>query len=217
MMSCRRSGIFTLTRKAGHPNTLKKLHRVCSFIFVLILILPTSAFALFLGPYSGQVIDSRTGEPLQGACVLIYWEKWVFDPMGGHDEMIKATLVYTDQKGTYQIPMTYAYLGLLSTGPWTNVIIYQPGYEAYIVRHDAESSFRAMENVIKLDRIPPLFDHKKHYRDITDALHGMNDPGFVPLPDGLRPTWKMFGEEHISTVRIRNELLGRAEWETRRR
>jgi hypothetical protein len=194
---------------------MMKRHRLCTLVFVLTLILPTSAFALFLGPYSGQVIDSHTGEPLQGACVLIYWEKWVFDPMGGHDRMIKATLVYTDQNGIYQIPMTYAYLGLLSTGPWTNVIIYQPGYEAYIARHDNEGSFRAIENVIKLDRIPPHFDHGKHYGDISRAMDGMDYPGLVSTPDGHRATGEMFGEEHLSSVRIRNVLLGRAEWENR--
>jgi hypothetical protein len=155
---------------------------------------------------------------------LTYWEKVVASIPEARTLMIRATLVYTDQKGAYQVPTTYAHLGLLAWFASTNVIIYQPGYEAYIVRishlfskTDAESAFKEVGNLVKLDRIPPNFDHKKHYNDINSAMSGMNDPGFVPMPDGLRPTWEMFGEEHLSSIRARHELLGRAEWETRRR
>jgi hypothetical protein len=193
-------------------------------VFIFILTLPTTAFALFLGPYWGRVLDSRTGEPIPGASVLVYWEKWVADIMGGHSELIKATLVYTDDKGAYQIPRTFCDLGLLAALESTTVIIYEPGYEAHIIgishlfpREDETSLFKETDYVVKLDRIPPNFNHNKHYERMVQALYGFGFREIVLTADRAHLRGEKFDDERLSRIRARNELLGRAEWEERRR
>jgi len=48
------------------------MNQIRAFIFVGILLLGLShpSHAGIIGPYSGQVIDSQTGEPVEGASVL---------------------------------------------------------------------------------------------------------------------------------------------------
>ena len=202
-----------------------RLTRISFFAALIIICFPAVSFAVFLGPYSGTVIDSQTGEPVEGASVLFYWEKRVPTPLsGGSPEPIETRLVYTDKKGFYDIPRILANLGLLGFLESTNVVIYQPGYQAYIAKiwHDSpyakpEPSFKPKDNVVKLDRISPNFSYKEHYRMIEDALSSIREYDWEDRIWGKRLTW----EEHLklnvkSGILEKEELLRRAEWEERR-
>jgi HEAT repeat protein len=193
------------------------------FILVIIafflIVLPSVCSALILGPYTGQIIDSQTGETVEGVSVLIYWEKRVPTLIEGHSELIKAELVYTDKEGRYNIKRFLANLGLLSSLESTQIIIYQPGYQAYIVKiwHDStyskpDLSFKEKDNIVKLDRIPPNFNHKEHYEKIDDALRGI-DAYFGDPDKGMN--WKKLAEINLKTLE-KDKLLRRAEWEGRR-
>lgn len=188
-------------------------------IAFILIVLPSISLALILGPYTGHVIDSQTGESVEGASVLIYWEKRVPTLIEGHSELIKAELVYTNKDGRYDIKRFFANLGLLSSLESTQLIIYQPGYQAYIVRvwHDSpyskpDHSFKEKDNVVKLDRIPPNFDYKQHYEKIDDALRGIDV--YLGDPDkGI--TWKKLAEINLKTLE-KDKFLRRVEWEGRR-
>ncbi|MFB3887614.1 MAG: HEAT repeat domain-containing protein [Thermodesulfobacteriota bacterium] len=193
-----------------------------SLMVALIICSPAVSFAVSLGPYSGTVIDSQTGEPIEGASVLFYWEKRVpTPPSGGSAEPAETRLVHTDKKGLYDIPRILANLGLLAFLESTNVIIYQPGYQVYIARiwHDTpdakrDSSFKPRGNLVKLDRIPPNFNYKEHYRMIEDALNSIREYGWEDRVWERKLTW----EEHLklnlkSGILEKEELLRRAEWE----
>jgi hypothetical protein len=184
----------------------KYLFRVCAFIFSGLLF-STGASALTLGPYSGQVVDSRTGEPIAGASVLIYWTKAILTPMGSDESFLTITSAYTDDKGGYLVPKISANLGLLTLLDSTYIIIYQPGYEAYIVRED----FKEKENLVKLDRIPPDFDHKSHYKKITDFLWDVRE--YEDVYTGFLATDNPRMTGPILELR---EFLRRVEWEDRR-
>ena len=97
------------------------------------LLLPGPVLGFSLGPYSGQVLDGSTGEPIRGASVLFYWGKSVPTLMGSRSELIDSKLLYTDAQGRYEIARTFANLGLTGSLDSTRVLIYQPGYRAYIV------------------------------------------------------------------------------------
>lgn len=191
-------------------------------VFLLIAI-PSLSSALILGPYTGQVIDSHNGEPVEGATVLIYWEKRVFAPPEGYSELIRAELVYTDSNGRYNIKQFLANLGLMSSLESAQIIIYEPGYQAYILTiwHDSpyskpDLSFKEQDNVVKLDRIPPNFNHKEHYEKIDQALWGISDYSYAyPQEHDLLMTWGKLIETNIKAL-VKYELLRRAEWEERR-
>jgi len=202
-----------------------KATRIFIFAVLMIVFLPKVSFAVFLGPYSGTVIDSQTGEPIEGASVLFYWEKRVpTPPSGGSSELIETRLVYTDKKGFYDIPRILANLGLLGFLESTNVIIYQPGYQAYIARiwHDSpytkpDPSFGTKDNMVKLDRIPPNFNHKEHYQRIDDALRGIETCGWEDRIWGKKLTWEERLRLNVkSGILEKEKLLRQAEWEERR-
>ncbi|MBI4825658.1 MAG: HEAT repeat domain-containing protein [Nitrospirae bacterium] len=192
------------------------------FIMLLVSIFPSLSDAGFLGPYTGQVIDSQTGEPVEGASVLIYWEKLVPYIMQSSTELIEVKLVYTENNGKYEIPRIFANLGLMSRLESTNVIIYQPGYQAYIMKiwddnpySKPDPSFKEKNNVVKLDRIPPMFDHKEHYEKIDDALEGIDVyPPYSYTADSGMPWEKVF--EIFLKTHAKDQLLRRVEWEGKR-
>lgn len=193
-------------------------------IFLIILLfgvnLPSVTEALILGPYTGQVIDSQTGEPIEDASVLFYWEKRVFALPHGYSELIKAELASTDKSGKYNIGLSLANIGLSSALESTNAIIYKPGYQAYIIRiqHDSpypkpDIPFKEKNNIVKLDRIPPNFNHIEHYGKIENALNGIDDYRYSYLPESaVEVTWDKIIETKLKTL-VKDELLRRAEWE----
>lgn len=191
------------------------------FIVLFIALSPTISSAKFLGPYTGKVIDSQTGEPVEGAAVLFHWIKIVPQLIQARSELIEARLVYTDKNGGYRIPKFFANLGLSGMLESTSVVVYQPGYQAYTVRiwrDDSDSKpdqpFKEGDNIVKLDRVPPDFDHAKHYDKITDALSGMRDYSYSEIAQGM--TWDMLVEINLKAIPEREEFLRRVEWENRR-
>jgi hypothetical protein len=184
---------------------------------------PTLAFSL--GPYTGVVIDSPTGTPVEGASVLFYWTEALPGLMHSQSQTIAVRLVYTDNKGRYEIPGVSSNLGLLGSLQSTNVIIYQPGYQAYTVKiwHDnpypdgsKDAPFKDKGNNVKLERIPPGFSHTKHVGLIEEALWGIDYyPDIDPNPQDQK-TW-----EHMLQIKLKmgvekQEFLRRLEWENRR-
>ncbi len=199
--------------------------RISFFAALMMICFPAVSVAVSLGPYSGTVIDSQTGEPIEGASVLFYWEKRVpTPPSGGSPEPIETRLVYTDKKGFYGIPHILANLGLLGMLESTNIIIYQSGYQAYVARilrdridTKPDPSFKSKDNLVKLDRIPPNFDHKEHYRMIENVLSQIREYDWEDRIWGKKLTW----EERLklkvkSGILEKEELLRRAEWEENR-
>ena len=190
-------------------------------IMAIIFIFCISAFAFagIVGPYTGQVIDSQTGGPIQGASVLIYWEKGMPSPGGEITDFIKADLVYADNQGKYSIPLTILNTGLLGYLSSTVFIIYQPGYQAYIVSifGGHNKPFKQINNVVKLDRIPPNFDYKKHYRDIESAIGDLGEyHESSPESRDTMATWNRKIETSGRGVPLREEFLRRVAWEERR-
>lgn len=192
-------------------------------VFLLLTLLPASAFSTMVGPYTGQVLDSLTGEPIQGASVLIHWVRSIPTPAGSVSELIKIKLAYTDDHGTYKIPRQFLNVGLIAGLDSTNLIIYQPGYQASINRKtygDLPMPLK-MNVIVKLNRIPPNFDHKKHYEKIIDAIR-MGETHIIPpivyyaSPKGdIRMGWDKFVDKALLSAPA-DEFLRRVEWEKRR-
>jgi len=198
-----------------------KATRISMFAALVIVFLPTVCFAIVLGPYSGTVIDSQTGEPIEGASVLVYWTKGVLYIFKMRSEVIEAKLVYTDKKGTYHISRFAPNLGLSGILESTQIIIYEPGYQAYImeIHHDSperktDESLKVRDSAIKLDRIPPNFSHREHYEKIERSLWGLRDNDRTDPISGKPLSWeKRMPLDLKGGILEREELLRWAEWE----
>jgi hypothetical protein len=204
----------------GVLGGVMKTSRILIFATFLILIIPTASFPLILGPYTGKAIDSQTGEPIEGAIVLVFWEGHFPIPPDGYSTVLAAKLMYTDKAGGYSIPTTVVTLGLLSLYHEARLVIYQPGYQVHSDWQHAgpdPPSFKKIGNIVKLDRIPPNFDHKEHYEWIRTVLSHINDIGWEAPVWGTKLTWKKHIELNLrSGILGKEELLRRAEWERRR-
>ncbi len=197
--------------------------KIFIFLCVWVVILPASSFAAILGPYSGQVLDSRTGDPIVGASVLFYWTKYIPQFHGGNSDLIKATLVYTDEQGKYKIPVNMASLGLLASFESTRVLVYQPGYQFYTVTiraydasGDSNRSFQKFGNRIRLERIPLHFDHRKHLDRINKALWGIDEVYLASDRAYPESIWEKHIKLNLRGVLEKEEFLRRVEWEDRR-
>jgi hypothetical protein len=220
-------------RNFRRPLSMMRLYLM---LLIYVVSFPVNAFAAYLGPYSGTVLDSQTGKTVEGATVFMYWVKSVPEtytakglPIIVHwrSEKIDLRLVYTDRQGTYKIPRFMANTGLTERLESTSVIIYQPGYQAYIkeISHNSpyvkpDLEFKEKENVVKLERIPPNFDHHKHYEEIDQALRGIDEyRNDTSRPDDAgidEVEWKKMVAFDKKVVPYKQELLQRVKWEERR-
>ena len=209
--------------------------RITTVVFTIIvtIFLPASSSALFIGAYSGQVLDSQTENPISGASFFIYWVKVQGIPgLGWHSELIDSILVHTDTNGKYETPSNFVFLESNSFFDATSIVVYQPGYRAYIRKvegREADEGFENKNNIIKLDRIPPNFDHKAHYEMIVDVLRGMGISDVIPPKIGVTPpdvdgassnkdtriVWDLFIEKALLS-QSKEAFLRRVEWENRR-
>ena len=208
------------------------MNQIRAFVFagILLLGLPHPSLAGIIGPYSGQVIDSQTGDPVEGASVLFYWVKVVPHLIQASHEVIEARLISTDANGRYSIPIFWANLGLTGFFSSTDIIIYQPGYQAYIRELSSnplnpfsdpeggdDATFKEKNNIVKLDRIPPNFSHKEHLDRIEHALWGIDDYSTGdPTATKAGITWEEALKLNLKAVPEKEEFLRRLEWETRR-
>jgi len=108
-------------------------HLVASIIFITIIVFFTvSAFAgwlIFHKPaFRGKVIDTETKEPIEGAVVVVVYEKHVYGPAGGYTSVIKVKETLTDKKGEFFFPSYTTGIHPFSREDYVKFIIYKPGY-----------------------------------------------------------------------------------------
>jgi len=206
-----------------------KATRAIIFFIFLGLFLPIPSLALSLGPYSGNALDSQTGEPIEGASVFFFWERIIPTPIKAVSEVFEAKLIYTDKKGSYHIPQIIPNLGLIGMLGSTNVIIYQPGYQAYILKiwHDSPytrgdigppSFFKEKDHIVKLERIPPNFNYEEHYRRMESFLSDIREYDWTHPIWGEPLSWEKRMELNLKGGVVEKiEFLRRPEWEANRR
>jgi len=195
--------------------------RIITIVVGLLCLAWIPAFAGPIPTYTGSVVDDTTGEPIENASVLIYWVKSIPEIMHARSELIKADLVKTDKNGNYSLGGFIAFLGLTAWHDYTQVVIYQPGYQAYLnitweqsPYSDKKQHFKISDNLIRLKRIPSDFDHGKHYKDIDDALRGLDD--YSAMQSDGSVSWEGVKSSALKGQPEKLELLQRAYWEEER-
>jgi hypothetical protein len=107
-------------------------------------------------------VDAETGQPLEGAVLVIVWDKKPFITMDGPEYFHSAKEVLTDAKGEFSVdgspgidlnPFTY-----ITKNP--SVAIFMPGYGPFPVGHVKEmplgEMIKAMTGVGAVIKLPKL-------------------------------------------------------------
>jgi hypothetical protein len=128
--------------------------------------------------YHGKVVDAETGEPIEGAVVVVAWHKKPFLAMDGPQYFHNAREVLTDAGGKFSVdaspgidwnPLTY-----VVKPPW--IAIFKPGYGPFPIGHVREVSIEETKQtllekgaVIKLPRLR-IEDELRKYVSPSDLL-----------------------------------------------
>lgn len=112
--------------------------------------------------YHGKVVDAETGEPIEGAVVVVVWYKKPHVTMDGPTYFHNAKEVLTNGEGIFSIDSSPG----IDWSPFTyvreepRIVIFKPGYGPFPRAHVREMSIEQTKNrllkegaVIKLPRI----------------------------------------------------------------
>jgi hypothetical protein len=158
-----------------------------------------------------------------------------------YSDLIHSLHLLTDENGAFGIQAIYKELEPGSFLESSTVIVYHPGYQVFIKKfrnRDAGDVFKTKDSIIRLERIPPNFDHNAHYHQIVGAMSEMGKtpvippmsyddnfmdaaPSLSPLLDdntdagGKRMDWNLFIEKSLLRIPFES-FCRRFEWENRR-
>ncbi|OPY89113.1 MAG: hypothetical protein A4E71_00075 [Smithella sp. PtaU1.Bin162] len=81
--------------------------------------------------FRGRVIDAETKQPIEGAVVVILYDKWplIGGPGGPNSYIYKAKETLTDSKGEFHFPPVKSF-SLANSDAGVRFIFYKPGYMA---------------------------------------------------------------------------------------
>lgn len=131
------------------------------------------------GPFRGKVVDTETGEPVEGAVVFIRFFIKVFGSPGG--PVIKtanAVEVLTDKDGEFEIPRAKYQPGSFRfPARWLKkgaAIVFKPGYGAFPGHEGTSESYSKSERshpeneyiTIRLPKLKTIEERKKNLRNI---------------------------------------------------
>ncbi len=99
---------------------------------IILLFTATGCAAFIRGPFSGKVIDAETKEPIEGAVVVVIWDKAIYGSPGGPSSYFQdAKETLTDKEGNFYIEKYYGFtinpLARIRNAS-LSLLIYKPGY-----------------------------------------------------------------------------------------
>ncbi|MBI5748932.1 MAG: carboxypeptidase regulatory-like domain-containing protein [Nitrospinae bacterium] len=142
--------------------------KYASFLIVLCF-LTTGCYATI----TGAVVNAETGEPIEGAVVLVEWTKTKGLPGMVYHEVYKIIEVETDKDGKFTLSGTFS--------PFVNhpdVVVYKAGYVAW--RNDfifpgwkKRTEFKYQNNqIVKLEKWKEGYSYEEHHSFMTYGIMG---------------------------------------------
>ncbi|MHB1351670.1 MAG: hypothetical protein ACYCYR_17620 [Desulfobulbaceae bacterium] len=118
-----------------------------------------------------------------------------------------AVVILTDEKGRYALPPRQIDLDPNERLVYARLVVYQPGYRLFSIGrpyempgshiNDENKDFAETNYQVRLDRVPPFFDHRAHFEEIEGVVNEI-DAEFRLRPSRLlkrRAEWEQFVEE----------------------
>lgn len=182
-------------------------------VLLMLFFCSSNVQAKLVGPHKGQVIDAHTGLPVVGASVLLYWVECIPRIIEScQSEPVEAEVVYTDKEGQFRFGRNKLSLSFMSNLESSDLVIYQPGFKFYRDSGLHNDPVLGWDwGTIRLERVPPNFDHRKHYDSITDSIRQLDDYtyGF----SGKQPSVKNRAKIFKKIFSPKKEFIRRARWE----
>jgi len=128
------------------------------------------------GEITGIVVDAETGQPIEGAVILVEWTKAKGLPGMTYTESYKVVEVITNKEGKASIE------GVLS--PFVDaphITVYKKGYVAWnhhyiFPKWEKRTDFKWSNNyVFKLDRFKPEYSYNKHLSFIRNSISSFSE------------------------------------------
>ncbi len=109
---------------------MTKLISTIISVFVIFIAVSAHAWLYYSKPeFRGRVIDAETKQPIEGAVVVVVYNKWEFGgPGGGNTVPFDAKETLTNQDGDFNFPSYKTMIGPLSRVSDVSFIIYKPRY-----------------------------------------------------------------------------------------
>lgn len=111
----------------------KKIIILVGVILTFMVVSSEAGWLIYHKPtFEGQVIDSKTKEPLEGAVVVVAYFKHIFRfmPESG-TVVIHVRETLTDKEGNFRIPSYTTIIDPFAWEAWASFIIFKPGYGNY--------------------------------------------------------------------------------------
>jgi hypothetical protein len=112
----------------------KKMKKLVIFMVVAVIMSFTisadAGWPIYSKPeFRGRLIDAETKEPIEGAVVVVLYEKWEFGgPGGGNTLPMDAKETLTDKNGEFYFLAYRTLIGPLSRASDVSFVIFKPGY-----------------------------------------------------------------------------------------
>ncbi len=115
------------------PSSKKKIWKVVMIVLLLSIIgavITCSTITHRFGPYQGRVVDTKTGEPIEGAAVLM---RFFIESIGPKSTLVDVVETMTNSKGEFKVPerRVIFFLPLSGWDPNGWITVFKPGYSCY--------------------------------------------------------------------------------------
>ncbi len=148
--------------------------------------------------FQGKVIDAETMQPIEGAVVVVVYEKGNWNgPGGGYTSAVKVKETLTDKNGEFKFPSyTTLILPFFSEESFAEFIIYKPGY----------GNFSASRTYPPGDM--PLDVLEKFFTGDVGKEGELPEVGIVGGQSKIVYTWKVFwGVVELPKLKTREERI----------
>ncbi len=176
----------------------KSLILVSSILLSILLTTPSHAWLIYHKPaFKGKVIDAETKQPIEGAVVVIVYERIVAGLGTGWSAFpfdIRETL--TNSEGIFQIPSYTTVIHPFSFASSVNIIIFKPGYGSY-------PQYQKVPDGIGLDDQEIFFSEDFGKERKVKLLRGSIKEGNGPKRQWVKVT---FGVVELPKLTTREEL-----------